>query len=115
MPSALRARGARTRARTARTAMRTTTTAAAAAATPFIKICGVTTPEDATLAAAAGATYIGMILWPKSKRSISLEVAATVAAAAKAGGAIPVGVFVDESAEAGLDTLCPSNHLSYPH
>jgi len=52
-----------------------------------------------------------MILWPKSKRSISLEVAATVAAAAKAGGAIPVGVFVDETAEAGAYSLSTQVYL----
>ena len=73
--------------------------AATAGKAPLVKVCGVTTAEDATQATKAGANFIGMILWPKSKRSISLEVATTVAAAAKAGGAIPVGVFVDESAE----------------
>ena len=41
----------------------------------LVKVCGVTTPEDATQAAVAGADFIGMILWPKSKRSIPLDVA----------------------------------------
>ena len=65
----------------------------------LVKVCGVTTPEDATQAASAGADFIGMILWPKSKRSIPLDVAKQVADAAKAAGATPIGVFVDESAE----------------
>lgn len=65
----------------------------------LVKVCGVTTAEDAKHAAEAGANFIGMILWPKSKRSIPLDVAADVAAAAKASGAVPVGVFVDESAD----------------
>ena len=65
----------------------------------LVKVCGVTTPEDATQAAVAGADFIGMILWPKSKRSIPLDVAKEVADAAKAAGATPIGVFVDESAE----------------
>ena len=66
---------------------------------PLVKVCGVTTAEDATHAGQAGANFIGMILWPKSKRSIALDVAKEVAAAAKEAGAVPVGVFVDESAE----------------
>ena len=66
---------------------------------PFVKVCGVTTPADAILAAGAGAAYIGMILWPKSKRSIAAIVAKEVATAARNSGAVPVGVFVDESAD----------------
>jgi len=65
---------------------------------PFVKVCGVTSAADATHAARAGADFVGMILWPKSKRSISLDVAKEVAAAARADGAVPVGVFVNETA-----------------
>lgn len=73
--------------------------AAAAAPNTLVKVCGVTTVEDCEQAVEAGANFIGMIVWPKSKRSVTVETAAEVAAAAKAGGAVPVGVFVDESAE----------------
>ena len=59
----------------------------------------MTTPGDCDLAVGAGASFIGMILWPKSKRSVAFDVAAEIAAKAKEGGAVPVGVFVDESAE----------------
>ncbi|CAI5484739.1 unnamed protein product [Closterium sp. Yama58-4] len=61
--------------------------------------------EDAAFAAANGAAFVGMILWPKAKRSIALPVAARVAAAARSGGAVPVGVFVDESA-AEIEAAC---------
>ena len=66
---------------------------------PLIKVCGVTTPEDARYAAEAGATFIGMILWPHSKRSISLEMGKQIADVCKEVGATPVGVFVDETSE----------------
>ncbi|CAI7789269.1 unnamed protein product [Closterium sp. NIES-53] len=74
-------------------------------ARPKAKICGVTSVEDAAFAAANGAAFVGMILWPKAKRSIALPVAARVAAAARSGGAVPVGVFVDENA-AEIEAAC---------
>ncbi len=39
-----------------------------------------------------------MILWPKARRSVPDATAAAIAAAARAHGAQPVGVFVDEDA-----------------
>jgi len=39
--------------------------------TVLIKICGVTTPEDAAMVAAAGADAIGVNLWPGSKRHVT--------------------------------------------
>ncbi|KAL4420937.1 hypothetical protein ABPG77_001420 [Micractinium sp. CCAP 211/92] len=65
---------------------------------PAVKVCGVTNPEDAEAAAAAGAHLIGMILWPRAKRSVGGALAADIAAAARRHGAEPVGVFVDEDA-----------------
>lgn len=64
----------------------------------YVKVCGVTNPEDAELAASKGANMIGMILWPKAKRSIPPSVAREIAAAARRHGAAPVAVFVDEDA-----------------
>ena len=102
---ALRARLAPPRAvrrGTARASRRRAPATRAAAASPgstLVKVCGVTTPGDCDLAVGAGASFIGMILWPKSKRSVAFDVAAEIAAKAKEGGAIPIGVFVDESAE----------------
>eukprot|EP00199_Chlamydomonas_sp_CCMP681_P005505 CAMPEP_0119105080 /NCGR_PEP_ID=MMETSP1180-20130426/3136_1 /TAXON_ID=3052 ORGANISM="Chlamydomonas cf sp, Strain CCMP681" /NCGR_SAMPLE_ID=MMETSP1180 /ASSEMBLY_ACC=CAM_ASM_000741 /LENGTH=243 /DNA_ID=CAMNT_0007090037 /DNA_START=266 /DNA_END=997 /DNA_ORIENTATION=- len=65
----------------------------------LLKICGVTSAEDALMAAEAGADLIGMIMWPKAKRSVSDAVAMQIANVAKQHGAQPVGVFVDESAD----------------
>ena len=60
----------------------------------FVKICGVTTPEDAAMAAAAGADAIGVNLWPGSKRFVEPEAARDVLAAIPAT-VLKVGVFVD--------------------
>lgn len=87
-----------------RRATTTTTTragrdASAKTATPLVKVCGITSVEDAREAIESGANFIGMILWPKSKRSVSRDVARDVAAFTIANGATPVAVFVDETAE----------------
>lgn len=61
---------------------------------PRIKICGVTRPEDARVAEAAGADAIGLIFAPRSRRRVDLARAAAVSAAL--GPFIArVGVFVD--------------------
>jgi phosphoribosylanthranilate isomerase len=70
----------------------------------LIKICGVTTPEDAALAAAAGADAIGVNLWPGSKRYVAPERAGAVLAAVPAG-ILKVGVFVDATAEEVSSTV----------
>ena len=72
---------------------------------PLVKVCGVTSARDAELATANGANFIGMILWPKSKRSVTREVAKEVATVAKAAGAVPVAVFVDEDS-ATITEVC---------
>ncbi len=55
--------------------------------------------NDAIYAADLGADYIGIILSSYSKRHVSISVAEKIASAAKEGGAEPVAVFVDETAE----------------
>ena len=71
-----------------------------------VKICGVMTPADASMAAAAGADFIGMILWPKAKRSVDpATTGRSIADAARQHGAVPVGVFVDEDAD-GIVKAC---------
>jgi phosphoribosylanthranilate isomerase len=60
------------------------------------KICGVTRVEDALLAARLGADAIGLNLWPRSKRCVSLDVAREIARALPPL-VVPVGVFVNPS------------------
>ncbi len=64
----------------------------------IVKICGITHPEDAAHAALAGADYIGILFSERSKRKVSVSLAKEIVHASKNAGAIPVGVFVEESA-----------------
>jgi phosphoribosylanthranilate isomerase len=59
-----------------------------------VKICGITRPEDAELAAALGAWAIGFNFWPGSKRRVDPAVAAGIARELRRK-VEPVGVFVN--------------------
>ena len=65
-----------------------------------IKICGLTNLDDARCASAAGADFLGFILYPKSSRYVTLEQIAAITGAIRAefGPGAPrcVGVFVNE-------------------
>jgi phosphoribosylanthranilate isomerase len=61
-----------------------------------VKICGLTRPEDAERAAAAGASYLGVVL-AGGPRRVSLAKAADVVAASR--GVPVLGVFGDQSVE----------------
>lgn len=61
-----------------------------------IKICGVTTPDDAALAISFGATAIGVNLWPGSKRFVD-DVRAKEVLAVVPTHVLKVGVFVNTS------------------
>jgi phosphoribosylanthranilate isomerase len=60
-----------------------------------IKICGLTRPEDVSLASELGASAVGFVLAAGSPRRVSLERAQELSAAA-GQGVTRVGVFVDE-------------------
>lgn len=69
-----------------------------------IKICGITLPDDAARAAAAGVDFIGLNFWPRSKRYVKPERGPLLAAAARgAGSPKVVGVFVDPEVDEVLD------------
>jgi phosphoribosylanthranilate isomerase len=63
-----------------------------------IKLCGMTRPEDATLAVQEGADLIGVILWAPSPRAVDRDGARRVREAVPDGVPL-VGVFVDEEPE----------------
>jgi phosphoribosylanthranilate isomerase len=92
-------------------------------AIPDIKVCGVVTPDDAKMILRCAHEelpssvdlFIGMIIWPGSRRSVPRNLAREIAAVATAGGATPVGVFVNETsaeiAEACIDLNIPITQL----
>ena len=61
--------------------------------------------QDAKLAAAAGADFLGMIMWHKAKRAVSASTAKDIASLAADHGIKSVGVFVDESAQQ-IQSMC---------
>jgi phosphoribosylanthranilate isomerase len=64
-----------------------------------VKVCGVTSVEDARMCALAGASSIGINLWPKSPRHVEEAAALEIARAVTEAGALAVGVVVDRSVE----------------
>ena len=63
-----------------------------------VKICGITSPEDGRLAAAAGADAIGLVFHPDSPRAVTPERAAEIRAALPPF-VTAVGLFVDPDRE----------------
>jgi phosphoribosylanthranilate isomerase len=63
-----------------------------------VKICGITSKEDAVWALNYGADYVGINFWKESKRHMSIKSAAAVAAELP-GFASIVGVFVNAPQE----------------
>ena len=61
----------------------------------IVKICGLTRPEDAALAAELGADLIGVVFASASRRRVDLARAAEIAGAS--AGASRVGVFKHET------------------
>jgi indole-3-glycerol phosphate synthase/phosphoribosylanthranilate isomerase len=58
-----------------------------------VKICGLTGPQDAAMAAAEGASFLGLVMVPNTPRAVTMARAEAIAEAASAP---LVGVFRDE-------------------
>lgn len=69
----------------------------------FIKICGVTTVDDARAIASLGASSVGLIL-SNSKRRVSIEAAARITDAVR-GMVLCTGVVRNEAADYVIDTV----------
>jgi indole-3-glycerol phosphate synthase/phosphoribosylanthranilate isomerase len=59
-----------------------------------VKICGITSKDDAAMAVAAGADAIGFVFWPKSPRAVDAATARDIASTLPPF-ILRVGVFVD--------------------
>ena len=78
----------------------------------FVKVCGITSVDDALAVARAGADAVGLVFWPGSPRRVDLETARRISAALPPF-VLRVGVFVDApraelertAREVGLDVL----------
>ncbi len=78
-----------------------------------IKICGIRDTELAKKTVNLGAQYVGIMMYPGSKRYVDLDQALKIAHAVKSVGGIPVAVFVDATADQmqakceamGIDTV----------
>ncbi len=72
-----------------------------------VKVCGVANAEDANAIGRIAKLelpsyvdmYLGMIVWPNSKRSVNHSTARDISRAARRHGMRPVAVFVDEPTE----------------
>ena len=79
---------------------------------PWVKVCGVTRPEDAALAMRLGAAFVGVNFWSGSKRRVELGAAREIRSALAEVTEL-VGVFVNEDpnriaevvATVGLDRI----------
>lgn len=76
----------------------------APAAEIVVKICGLTSARDAELAVDAGADWIGLNFWPRSRRFVAPAAAAEIVAALP-GDVRRVGVFVNAPAPQILEAV----------
>lgn len=75
----------------------------------LVKICGITTLDDALHACECGASALGFNFWPRSKRYIAPGAAAEIIARLPEG-VLKVGVFVD-TPESGFSAVAASAGL----
>jgi len=71
----------------------------------LVKVCGVTRPEDAAMAAQAGADAIGLNFWHGSKRFVKSEQQAKEIISAVPRGVLTVGLFVNAHPLVVTETL----------
>lgn len=69
-----------------------------------VKICGITRPEDARLAAQLGADALGLVFYANSRRGLDLQQAQAIRAAVPAFVSV-VGLFVDPERKQVDDVL----------
>lgn len=72
------------------------------------KICGIQRVEDALVAAAAGADYIGLVFVPERRRRLAVDVAAEIAAGLRKSLSSPpqaVGLFADQPLDQVIETI----------
>jgi phosphoribosylanthranilate isomerase len=65
---------------------------------PWVKICGLTDPENALACASLGADAIGLVFFEKSLRNVSIPQASAISRILPTS-VQPIGVFVDASYE----------------
>ncbi len=70
---------------------------------PKVKICGITRPEDAEFAVKVGTDYIGVILYPKSKRFVPPQRRKDILKASEGG--LKVAVMVNPTLEEAMKAL----------
>jgi phosphoribosylanthranilate isomerase len=68
------------------------------------KICGISTPDAVAAAVEGKAAFVGFVFFPKSPRNVAPELAARLAAPARAAGVKAVAVVVDPT-DAELDRI----------
>ena len=69
-----------------------------------IKICGLTSVEDSVAALEAGADMLGFVLWEKSPRHVTIEMAREIARQLPAA-TTRIGLFVDAKVEQVMFSL----------
>lgn len=69
-----------------------------------VKICGITSPDDAQAAASAGADSIGVVFWYGSARCVSVHQGRAIADSVSPA-VVVVGVFLDPDIETVMRTV----------
>jgi len=77
----------------------------------LVKICGIRDLDIAKQTAKLGANYIGLVFYPDSKRNVDAKQAKLLSDMIKQNGAIPVAVFVDQTA-AEMQEICLNTNIS---